>query len=99
MVQTVGAFSYAIRTAGMSDCQAIDQQAHDLLDEANLLIMELALSGADAAAQSSALVIRLRDCATQAAQGGRDKSARHLHEVAAMIESEVNKLQSPAPNA
>jgi len=77
----------------MRDRPAIDQQVHDLIDEANSLLLEMMLPGSKAAGKAQDMVVRLRDCAEQARDAGRDKSAQHLREVARMIENEVNKTK------
>jgi hypothetical protein len=71
----------------MPDLQKIDQQVHDLVDEANVLILSMALTGRKDE-KTAHLIVRMRDCAEQAREAGRDKSARHLREVANMLEEE-----------
>jgi hypothetical protein len=69
----------------------IDQQVHDLIDEANLLLLEMMLPGGKARTKAAGLVARLLECAERASEAGRDKSAQHLREVASMLDNEASK--------
>jgi len=67
----------------------IDQRVHDLLDEANLLLLEMTLPGSEARIRAASLATRLRACAEEAKQAGKGKSAQHLREAAGMLEREA----------
>ena len=78
-----------VRICDMPDRPAIDRQIHDLLDEVNLLQLEMMLPGSKAGGKALAMVFRLRECAEQAREAGKDKSAQRLREVASMLEKEA----------
>jgi hypothetical protein len=78
----------------MPERLAIDQQVHDLVDDANLLLLEMMLPGSKASDKALAMVVRLRECAERASQAGRDQSAQHLREVASVLEKEASKAGS-----
>ncbi len=80
-----------VRIVGMPDHPAINQQIHDLLNEANLLVLEMMLPGSKAASKAPQMVARLRDCANQARDAGQAKIAQHLSQVASMVETELSK--------
>ena len=76
---------------GLRDRPAIDQQVHDLIDEANMLLLEMMLPGGKEPSKAAALAARLLECADRAAEAGRDKSAQNLREIAATLEREASK--------
>ena len=67
----------------------LDQRVHDLLDEANLLLLEMTLPGSESRSRAASFATRLRECAEEARQAGKDKSAQHLREAARMLEREA----------
>jgi len=73
----------------MSD--TIDQQIHDLLDEAHLLFLSMALPGPIDRGKASDLVVRVKQCAEQARDAGKGKSAEQLIEAASLIEEQLAK--------
>jgi hypothetical protein len=70
----------------MSDFRQIDQAVHDLLDEVNSLLLKLELSESTDASAAADLLVRMRKCAQQAEEAGRVKSAKHLLQVAGIVE-------------
>jgi len=76
----------------MPDLQKIDQQVHDLVDEANVLILSMALTGRKDG-KAADLIVRMQNCAEQAREAGSDKIAQHLQEVAGMLEAAPNGLK------
>jgi len=78
----------------MQDLQKIDQAVHDLLDEVNGLLLKLELSEATDGSKAADLLDRMRNCAQQAEEAGRMKSAQHLRQVAGIVkrwDSESNR--------
>jgi len=75
----------------MTDREKIDQQVHDLVDEANEILLAMALPGGKDAGEVADLIARMRDCEEQARETGRAKSAQHLREVVNMLEKESTK--------
>jgi len=76
----------------MSD--TIDQQTHDLLDEAHLLFLSMALPGSIDGGKARDLIARVRQCAEQARDAGKGKSAQQLVEAARLIEDQLAKRSS-----
>ena len=75
----------------MSDRDKTDQQVHDLLDEANEILLAMALPGAKDLGKVTDLIVRMRDCAEQARAVGKSKCVQHLREVVNMLEKESTK--------
>jgi hypothetical protein len=72
----------------MSDRTQLDCDIHDLLDQANVY----ALAGIRDVAAAKNLIIRLRDCADQAAKARLDQSAKRLMDAADAIEARVQNM-------
>ena len=70
----------------MPDLKMIDQAVHDLLDEVNELLLKLELSETTDVSKAADLMDRMRNCAQQAEEAGRLKSAQHLRQVAGIVE-------------
>ena len=78
----------------MLERDKIDQQVHDLLDEAHETLLEMALPGAKDSAKAGDLASRIRECAAKAEEAGKSKSAEHLREVVTMLEQETSNASS-----
>jgi hypothetical protein len=78
----------------MPDLQEIDKAVHDLLDEVNGLLLKLELSEVTDSSQAAELLDRMRNCAQQAEEAGRMKSAKHLRQVAGIVERWNSKTNS-----
>ena len=70
----------------MSDRPQLDRDIHNLLDEANTLVLTMELRRVKADDKAPDLVVRLLKCAEQARTAGKEKAERHLRQVAKMIE-------------
>jgi hypothetical protein len=75
----------------MSDRSQLDCNIHDLLDQANVYF----LAGIRDVAAAKDLIIRLRDCADQAAKAQLDQSAQRLRDAADAIEMRVQQRPGP----
>jgi len=69
----------------------IDRQIHDLVDEANTLVLTMALRGRKDGSKAANVVARLLACADQASAAGKEAGAKHLRQVASMLEREVGE--------
>jgi hypothetical protein len=67
----------------------IDQAAHDLLDDAQEVILGLATGELAATPKVSLVIARIRACADQLQQAGKDGRAKQLRAAANMIEQEL----------
>jgi len=67
----------------------IDQQIHDILDEAHLLFLSMALPGPIDKDKAVGLIDSARQLAQRIGQAGKEKNAQQLFEAANLIEQQL----------